>query len=63
MLLGGAFCHSFQEHISYMFRDSTLARTARSVIRRENSSTGRVFYTAPTSNPFGADKSKTTLLI
>ena len=31
--------------------DSTLARTARSVIRRKNSSTGRVFYTAPTSNP------------
>ena len=41
------------------FRDSTLARTARSVIRRENSSTGRVFYTAPTSNPFGVCKRKT----
>ena len=27
-----------------------------SVIRRENSSTGRVFYTAPTSNPFDAYK-------
>ncbi len=26
-------------------------RTAPAVIRRENSSTGRVFYTAPTSTP------------
>ena len=32
-------------------RGSTLARTVRSVIRGENSSTGRVFYTAPTSRP------------
>ena len=41
-------------------RDSTLARTTRSVIRRENSSTGRVFYTAPTSNPRRRNKRKNT---
>ena len=39
-------------------RDSTLARTTRSVIRRKNSSTGRVFYTAPTSNPRRRNKRK-----
>ena len=37
-----------------------LSRELRAaVIRRENSSTGRVFYTAPTSNPFGVCKRKT----
>ena len=46
------------EVVFLTFRDSTLARTARSVIRRENSSTGRVFYTAPTSNPRRRNKRK-----
>ena len=30
------------------------------VVRRENSSTGRVFYTAPTSNPIDTYKTKNT---